>query len=127
MLAVGDSSGRALQALVRIDPAGFAARELTDRAEAHFPPAATLVSVEGSPTAVKEMLELLDLPESAEALGPVELTPSVTGEPVHRLLLRAPSTRRTALVRAVKGALGVRSARKSEGAVRVQVDPVTIA
>jgi primosomal protein N' (replication factor Y) len=51
----------------------------------------------------------------------------VTGEPVHRLLLRAPSTRRTALVRAVKGALGVRSARKSEGAVRVQVDPVTIA
>ena len=127
VLAVGDSSGRALQALVRIDPAGFAARELTDRTEAHFPPGATLVSVEGRPTAVTEMLELVDLPESAEALGPVELAPSVIGDPVHRLLLRAPSTRRAALVRAVKGALGVRSARKSDGAVRVQVDPVTIA
>jgi primosomal protein N' (replication factor Y) len=28
VIAVGESSGRALQALVRIDPAGFAAREL---------------------------------------------------------------------------------------------------
>ncbi len=126
VLAVGDSSGRALQALVRIDPAGFAARELTDRTEAHFPPAATLVSVEGPPTAVLEMLELLDLPDGAEALGPVELAAGATGEPVHRLLLRAPSSQRSALVRAVKGALGVRSARKSEGAVRIQVDPVTI-
>src|SRR4029079_10276734 len=28
VIAVGESSGRALQALVRVDPAGFAAREL---------------------------------------------------------------------------------------------------
>ncbi len=127
VLAVGESSGRALQALVRVDAAGFAARELADRSEACFPPAATLVSVEGPPTALAEMLELLDLPEAAEALGPAELAPGADGEPVHRLLLRAPRTQRTLLVRAVKGALGVRSARKSEGAVRVQVDPVTIA
>ena len=40
VIAVGESSGRALQALVRVDPAGFAARELAERRDAHFPPAA---------------------------------------------------------------------------------------
>ena len=77
-----------------------------------------LVSVEGPPDAVAELLGLVDLPDAAEALGPVELAPGVpTGERrgPHRLLLRAPRSQRAALVRAVKGALGVRSARKSEG------------
>ena len=31
VIAVGESSGRALQALVRVDPGGFAARELAER------------------------------------------------------------------------------------------------
>ena len=39
VIAVGESSDRALQALVRLDPAGFAVRELAERAEAGFPPA----------------------------------------------------------------------------------------
>ena len=37
VIAVGESSGRALQALVRVDPAGFAARELAERAQARVP------------------------------------------------------------------------------------------
>ncbi len=127
VLVVGESSGRALQALVRVDPSGFAAREFADRAAARFPPAVTLVSIEGPSGAVMEVRELLDLPECAEALGPVELAAGGSVEPSHRLLLRAPRDGRNALVGAVKGALGVRSARKSEGAVRVQVDPVVIA
>ncbi|GAA3630604.1 primosomal protein N' [Microlunatus ginsengisoli] len=126
VLAVGDSSGRALQALVRVDPAGFAARELADRADARFPPAAVLVSLEGPPAALAELLDLVELPEGAEALGPVDLPPGASGDPLQRLLLRAPRARRTTLTRAVKGALGVRSARKSEGAIRCRVDPVEI-
>jgi primosomal protein N' (replication factor Y) len=141
VLAVGDSSGTALQALVRLDPGGFAVRELDDRAEAHFPPVATLVSIEGPSTAVAELLDLVRLPEAAEVLGPVEIAgraevagradasgPSdATAEAAHRLLLRAPRSRRNDMVGAVKAALGVRSARKSEGALRCQVDPVVIA
>ncbi|HET9648197.1 MAG TPA: primosome assembly protein PriA, partial [Microlunatus sp.] len=122
----GDSAGRALQALVRIDPDGYARRELADRIEARFPPAATLISVEGSPAAVAELSGLLELPPDAERLGPVVLPP-VGEDERHRLLLRAPRAQRVALVAAVKGALGVRSARKSEGALRCQVDPVAIA
>jgi primosomal protein N' (replication factor Y) len=142
VLAVGDSSGRSLQALVRLDPEGFAVRELADRAEAHFPPAAVVVSIEGPAAAVAELLALLQLPDAAEVLGPVEVAtrrsdtagattaarpatvPSTGG--VHRVLLRAPRTDRRRLVGAVKAALGVRSARKSEGALRCQVDPVVI-
>ena len=47
VVAAGESSGRALQALVRLDPAGLARRELGERAEARFPPAVKMVTVEG--------------------------------------------------------------------------------
>jgi primosomal protein N' (replication factor Y) len=72
------------------------------------------------------LLELVDLPDAAEALGPVEIRPAATGDVRYRLLLRCPRSQRATLVRAVKGALGVRSARKSDGALRCQVDPVAI-
>jgi primosomal protein N' (replication factor Y) len=85
-----------------------------------------LVSLEGPPAALAELLDLVELPEDAEALGPVDLPPGASGDPLQRLLLRAPRARRATLVRAVKGALGVRSARKSEGAIRCRVDPVEI-
>jgi len=125
VVAVGESSSRALQALVRVDPVGFAARELVDRTEAHFPPAAKLVTVEGRPEAVAEFVELAQLPPHAELLGPVALPPERGAEGVlHRLTLRAPPREGAGLVRAVKDVGAIRSARKSEGALRVRVDPV---
>ena len=135
VIAVGESSGRALQALVRVDPAGLAARELVDRAEAHFPPAAKLVTVEGRPDALAEFVELASLPPHAEVLGPVVLPPerrpgdlsgAHTETLLSRLTLRAPKSEGAALVRAVKDVSSVRSARKSEGALRIRVDPVAI-
>ena len=78
MIAVGDSSARALQALVRVDPAGFAARELAERAEAGFPPAVRMVTVEGSPDALEEFRTLADLPPQAEMMGPIDLAPEAT-------------------------------------------------
>ena len=136
VIAVGESASRALQALVRVDPGGLAARELVDRAEAHFPPAAKLVTVEGRPDALAEFVALAQLPAHAELLGPVELPPErgPRGEPapahpdgvLSRLTLRAPRAEGAALVRAAKDVTAVRSARKSEGALRVRVDPVAI-
>lgn len=127
VIAVGPSQARPLQALVRIDPAGFAERELAERAEAHFPPAVKMIMVEGRIEALAEFLQLARLPEATEVLGPVEIGPSTSGEVmVNRLMLRAPLSAGGTLVRAVKEAIGVRSARKSEGALRVRVDPVAV-
>ena len=127
VIAVGESAGRALQALVRVDPGGFAARELAERAEARFPPTVRLVRIEGPPEALTELLSLARLPEQTEVLGPVEngLMPG-TDQPVSRLTLRAPRATGAALVLAVKDAVAIRSARKSEGALRVLVDPVNL-
>jgi primosomal protein N' (replication factor Y) len=127
VIAVGESASRALQALVRVDPAGFASRELIDRGDAHFPPAAKLITVEGRAEALAEFVALAQLPPHAELLGPVEL-PAERGSDTQfsRLTLRAPRSEGPALVRAAKDVSAVRSARKSEGALRVRVDPVAI-
>jgi primosomal protein N' (replication factor Y) (superfamily II helicase) len=127
VIAVGESAGRALQALVRTDPAGFARRELVDRAEAGFPPAVRMVRVEGGAVALAEFDELIRLPSDVDRLGPVETDePPATGEPVYRITLRAPRAAGPALVRAVQEVLAIRSARKSDGALRVVVDPVNL-
>jgi primosomal protein N' (replication factor Y) (superfamily II helicase) len=127
VIAVGESSARALQALVRVDPAGFAERELSERAEAGFPPAVRMVTVEGPHDALEEFRALLDLPPGAEVLGPIDLAPrdSVDAH-VSRLILRAPRSAGRALVTNVKEVAGIRSARKSEGALRIRVDPVAL-
>ncbi|MCW2810925.1 MAG: priA, partial [Friedmanniella sp.] len=127
VVAVGESSGRALQALVRVDPAGFATRELADRADAGFPPAVKMVTVEGSRAALAEFTELARLPAATQPLGPVELGPAPhSDQPLLRLTLRVPLTEGAALVRACKDVTAIRSARKSEGALRIRVDPVTL-
>lgn len=136
VIAAGDSSARALQALVRLDPAGFAARELAERSEAHFPPAAKVITVDGGSAALAEVMQLLRPPEPYELLGPVPLPgarPGAGGRPgsdpdevVERLTLRTPLTTGAALVRAVKEVSGVRSAHKSDGPLRTRVDPAVL-
>jgi primosomal protein N' (replication factor Y) (superfamily II helicase) len=116
VVVVADGALVAVQALLRWDPATFAARELAERRELGFPPAARMASLTGPPDAVAELLSLTELPEGAETLGPV---PVKDGE---RVLIRVP-TRRAPLAEALHAASGVRSARKAEGAVRVQIDP----
>lgn len=127
VLAVGDSRARALQALVRVDPAGFAARELAERSEAHFPPAVKVVTVDGAAPALAEFRQLARPPSRTETLGPVPLPPAPHAETeLLRLTLRAPTAQGEALVRAAREVAGVRSARKSEGALRIRVDPLVI-
>jgi primosomal protein N' (replication factor Y) (superfamily II helicase) len=127
VIAVGDSSARALQALVRVDPAGFAARELSERVEAGFPPAVRMVTVEGPPEAVEDFRKLVELPPQANMIGPTDLVPEASGEPqIRRLTLRAPRSAGRALAAAAKEVAAIRSARKSERPLRIRVDPVAL-
>jgi primosomal protein N' (replication factor Y) len=118
--------------LVRVDPGGFAARELDERAAARFPPAVTLITVEGPAEALDEFISLAEPPQHAELLGPVE--PDLQGPPadggsaavIQRLTMRAPLTEGADLIRAAKEAAAIRTARKSEGSLRIKVNPVDL-
>jgi primosomal protein N' (replication factor Y) len=132
VIAVGESSGRALQALVRVDPGGFAARELAERAAARFPPAVTLITVDGPNEALSEFASLVQALPHTELLGPVELDvqrprgDGVSELVIQRLMLRAPLSDGSQLVRAVKEAAAIRSARKSSGSLRIRVNPADL-
>jgi primosomal protein N' (replication factor Y) len=120
VVAVGEPSDPTLQALLRWDPAGFAAREMAERQSAHLPPASRLATVSGEPEAVASALDLLRLPPAAEVLGPV---PVRADEPRERVVVRVPRADGPALSRALVEMQGVRDARKLPP-VRVEVDPV---
>ena len=122
VMVVGDARHRAVQALIRWDPAGFAHRELLDRASAGLPPAARIVELVGPSASVDELVAAVDLPTSADVLGPVP----TDADDVVRVLLRASLSDGGALARSVRAAAGVRSARRRPGSVRVRVDPVDL-
>lgn len=120
-VVVGDPAHPAVQALVRWDPRGFAAREAAQRREAHLPPASRLATVTGEPGAVDDALTLLAPPPGFELLGPVPHGPD--GE--SRAVVRVPRAHGAALSAALGEVQRVRSARKLD-AVRIQVDPPTL-
>jgi primosomal protein N' (replication factor Y) len=120
-LAVGDPSLPTMRALVRWDPAGFAAREAEERWAARLPPAARVATLTGSPGALDDVRALLDLPDAAEVLGPVPVPGGAESED-ERLVVRVPRTLGAELARSLSEMQRLRSARKLE-AVRVQVDP----
>jgi primosomal protein N' (replication factor Y) (superfamily II helicase) len=121
-VVVGADAGLAVvQALVRWDPAGFAERELAERAELGFQPARRFASLTGAPAAVADLLATARLPASAEVLGPVP-----AGDAAERLLLRVPRADGAALAAALHAAAAVRSARKAPDPVRIQLDPLEL-
>jgi primosomal protein N' (replication factor Y) len=118
VVVVADGALVAVQALLRWDPVTFAARELAERRDLGFPPAARMASLTGPGDAVSELLAFTELPDGAETLGPVPIGDE------ERILVRVASrSAGAALASALHAAAGVRSARKAEGSVRVQVDP----
>jgi primosomal protein N' (replication factor Y) (superfamily II helicase) len=121
VVVVADGGLPPVQALVRFDPGWYAERELAERRELGFPPAARVATVTGAAAAVAELLAAAVLPEGAEVLGPVPLD-----DEQERLLVRVPRASGTALAAALHAAAGVRSARKAADPVRVQVDPLDL-
>ncbi|WP_235735139.1 hypothetical protein [Nocardioides alcanivorans] len=123
VLAVGDPELPTLQALVRWDPAGAAARELDERLSARLTPTSRMATVQGSPGALSDALVLLDLPEGADVLGPVPVTGKEPEQ--ERVVLRVPRHLGAALSRSLVDLQKQRSARKLDP-VRVQVDPISL-
>jgi primosomal protein N' (replication factor Y) len=117
IVAVGDPAAPSLQALVRWDPAGFAGRELEQRAAAHLPPASVMATLTAPSDELEGFLDELVLPGYAEVLGPL----AVDGGSL-RAVVRVPRADREALTTALRQIQGARSTRKRTH-VRVQIDP----
>jgi primosomal protein N' (replication factor Y) len=119
-VVVGADAGvPAVQALIRWDPAGFAARELADRVELGFPPAVRMAAITGTAAAVAELLAVADLPADAQVIGPVP-----AGDGAERMLVRVSRSNGAALADALKRGAAVRSARKAPDPVRIVLDPL---
>jgi primosomal protein N' (replication factor Y) len=117
-IAVGDAA--TLQALVRADPAGFAARELAGRVETHLPPAARLATIDAPDDVLVELAARSWTPHT-EVLGPVPVD-TRSPEAGERLILRSPRREGAALAAGLKACAAERSAAKLPG-LRIQVDP----
>ncbi|MER6945714.1 primosomal protein N' [Nonomuraea sp. NPDC000554] len=121
LVVLADAVLPAVQALLRWDPITHAERELAERAELGFPPAVRMATLSGVASAVRQMLDELRLPPSAQVLGPVPID-----EDRERAMIRTPRGGGAALAAALKGASGVRAARKAADVVRVCVDPLDL-
>ncbi|GAB1693037.1 hypothetical protein KRM28CT15_48400 [Krasilnikovia sp. M28-CT-15] len=155
VIVVADGSLAPVQALLRWDPGWFAARELAERRELGFPPAARMASVTGRPEAVAELLDAARLPDGAELLGPVPAGPGRgpraaprpgragpdapargraagdaeapdAGDDQERMLVRVARSALPELARALHEAAAVRGARKATLPVRIQIDPADL-
>ncbi|MDT0301114.1 primosomal protein N' [Streptomonospora wellingtoniae] len=129
VVVVADAQVSATQALVRWDPGGFAERELAERRELGFPPAVTMASVTGGPAHVREILDQVEPPASAELLGPVTVggAGAEAGDSAdERALLRVPRSDTLALAASLKAAASARSARKDEHLAQVRMDPLDV-
>jgi primosomal protein N' (replication factor Y) len=118
VVVAADAAVPVVQALVRWDARGSAARELADRHELGFPPAVRMASVSGPPVAVAETLAAAALPQPHEVIGPVLL-----GDDQERVLIRVPRGQGAQLASALKAAAASRSARKSADPVKIVLDP----
>jgi primosomal protein N' (replication factor Y) len=134
VVVVADAAIRAVQALVRWDPATFAAAELADRELVGLPPARRVAVLHGAPSDVVDLVGRTDLPEGTEQLGPVPWVgrgpkgpADETDEPRRELVqvvLRTSRRNGAALASALMAAQGERSVRKGSGWVTVRIDPV---
>lgn len=137
VVVVAEPTLRPVQALVRWDPAGFAVRELAERGELGFPPVSRMAAVAGPGEAVAEFLGAVELPPSAEVLGPVPMPVTPAGRPRRpgapppgeqwdRALIRVPPGHGAALASALKAAQAARMARGGSTPVWVRIDPPDI-
>jgi primosomal protein N' (replication factor Y) len=125
VVLVGEASLPVVQALVRWDHAGHAARELAERTELSLPPSAVMAEVLGTAAGVAAFTSALRLPPSAQLLGPVpvDVAPATSDGDQQRLLVRAPLEAAAEVARALAGARGVLSAAKTARPPRVRMVP----
>lgn len=135
VVVVGAAAPRPVQALVRWDPGGFAARELAERRQLSLPPAVHVAVLDGPRNAVVALLERVDLPAGSDVLGPlavpaappvddgvVTLLDLAEEQPV-RALVRTPWAAAPEIAARLVAAQATRSARRESGGVRIQLEP----
>lgn len=124
VVVVGPPDDRAVQALIRNDPVGWATTELADRRAARFPPATPCALVDGSEEAVAKAAERLAADDTLELLGPVP-GPERAGQPSrHRLVVRPVPGAATDLSAAVFRLRAAHTMSRETGSLRVVIDPV---
>ena len=130
---VAESSIPTVQSLIRWDPVGHAEAELAARTEVALPPSVHMAALDGATDAVAALLDEVQLPDSAELLGPVELPlgarrpPGTPADvPVIRMLVRVDREQGLALAGELRRGIAVTSARQTDEPVRVQIDPLHI-
>jgi primosomal protein N' (replication factor Y) len=130
---VAESSVPTVQSLIRWDPVGHAEAELAARTEVALPPSVHMAALDGGAEAVAALLNEVQLPDSAELLGPVELPPGArrppgtpADVPVTRMLVRVRREQGLALAGELRRGVAVTSARQTDEPVRVQIDPLHI-
>ncbi len=131
VVVVAEAGLAPVQALIRWDPAGFAAAELAQRTELGFPPAVRLAAIDGVESDVAAFcaaVELAGVPP--ELLGPVELPPGARppagvdeDAELARMLLRVPRQQGSALSASLVAAQVAASARHEMKGLRIQIDP----
>jgi primosomal protein N' (replication factor Y) len=130
---VAEAAIPTVQSLIRWDPVGHAEAELAARSEVGLPPSVHIAAIDGVADAVAQLLEVAELPDGADLLGPVQLPlgarrpPGLPADlPVSRMLVRVPRGQGGALAAGLRRAVGVLSARQTHQPVRVQVDPLHV-
>lgn len=117
VLIVGSGEAREIQALLRLDPVGYARAELAQRVEAGLPPALKLIWIEGPSSSLQDLAG--HLPDAADVLGPFTLDGT---EDVARLNVRCDSDAAAAVLQEIHRRRAARAARK-EPPWKVVVDP----
>lgn len=120
VVAVGDPSSPALQALVRWDIPALIQGQLEQREVSGLPPAVRVVQLSGDSTAVTSFIASGEFSHT-EIIGP---TFSGAGDQQQaKALLRAPLEAGRELMMHVKAAAAIRSARKTGGKLSIHTDP----
>lgn len=136
VVIVGPSETREVQALLRWDPLGFAARELADRQALRLPPAARVAVLTGAANPTAELAqsvaarfrELEGDERRLQLAGPLPLpvasshSPPVDGEATSRWVVTVPISAGANLARAVKEQQAWRSSHKLP-VVSARLDP----
>ncbi len=130
---VAESTVPTVQSLIRWDPIGHAEAELAARTEVALPPSVHMAVLDGGAAAVATLLDEIQLPDSAELLGPVQLPPGARRPPgtpadvaVTRMLVRVRREQGLALAGELRRGVAAISARQTHEPVRVQIDPLQI-
>lgn len=137
VVLVGPTGNRAVQALIRNDPVGWARRELADRLEAGFPPATCAAIISGSDQAVQAAVEqlcaassdataLTGTPAHVDVLGPVPI-PNRHGDDEPRLqaIVRTPASEAASLATILAHLRAQHTMSRAEGTLRIRMDGTT--